>query len=93
MKRTRSANTSSHNSALKAAQQASAHHGQRLQNAERNYYNCRSRLLEELSKTTPQNSSMHDKVNASLQELITLGLSYRHIEASQTATKLTSGLA
>lgn len=83
MKRTRS--TQSQNNPLKAAQQASAHHGQRLQNAERNYYNCRSRLLEELAKITPHDSSMHEKVNASLQELITLGLSYRHIDASQAA--------
>lgn len=84
MKRTRSTQSASTNP-LKAAQQASAHHGQRLQNAERNYFNCRSRLLEELAKITPQDSSMHDKVNASLQELITLGLSYRHIDASQAA--------
>jgi hypothetical protein len=34
---------------------------------------------------------MHDKVNASLQELITLGLNYRHIEASQTSS-LPNGL-
>lgn len=91
MKRTRS--TQSQTNPLKAAQQASAHHGQRLQNAERNYYNCRSRLLEELDKITPQDSSMHEKVNASLQELITLGLNYRHIEASQTAAKLANGIS
>ncbi|OJJ80028.1 putative C2H2 finger domain protein [Aspergillus glaucus CBS 516.65] len=90
MKRTRS---TSQTSAIKAAHQATAHHGQRLQNAERNYYNCRSRLLEEISKIMPQDSGMHEKVNASLQELITLGLNYRHIEASQTAAKLASGLA
>ncbi|KAF7136867.1 hypothetical protein CNMCM5793_006437 [Aspergillus hiratsukae] len=83
MKRTRS--THSQTNALKALQQTASHHGQRLQNAERNYFNCRARLLEELSNITPQDSSMHDKVNASLQELITLGLNYRHIEASQTS--------
>lgn len=91
MKRTRS--THSQTNPLKAAQQASAHHRQRLQNAERSYYNCRSRLLEELDKITPQDSSMHDKVNASLQELITLGLSYRHAEAGQTAAKLANGIS
>ncbi|KAB8279552.1 hypothetical protein F9C07_2283347 [Aspergillus flavus] len=90
MKRTRS--TQSQTNPLKAAQQTSAHHSQRLQNAERNYYNCRSRLLEELSKITPQDSSMHEKVNASLQELITLGLNYRHIEASQAAAQIANGL-
>ncbi|KAL4897383.1 hypothetical protein BDV59DRAFT_191066 [Aspergillus ambiguus] len=90
MKRTRS--TQSQTNPLKAAQQTTAHHGQRLQNAERNYHNCRARLLEELRNITPQDSSMHEKVNASLQELITLGLNYRHIEASQAATNLANGL-
>ncbi|PKY08432.1 putative C2H2 finger domain protein [Aspergillus campestris IBT 28561] len=90
MKRTRS--TQSQTNPLKAVQQSSAHHGQRLQNAERNYYNCRCRLLEELSNISPQDSSMHDKVNASLQELITLGLNYRHIEASQAASHMPHGL-
>lgn len=89
MKRTRS--THSQTSTSKALQQTASHNSQRLQNAERNYYNCRARLLEELSNITPQDSSMHDKVNASLQELITLGLNYRHIEASQTSS-LPNGL-
>lgn len=90
MKRTRS--TQSQTNPLKAAQQATAHHGQRLQNAERNYFNCRSRLLEEIGSITPQDTSMHEKVNASLQELITLGLSYRQIDASQTTAKLANGI-
>jgi hypothetical protein len=90
MKRTRS--TSSQSSPLKAAQ-ASVHHGQRLQSAERNYFNCRSRLLEELSKITPQDSAMHEKVNASIQELITLGIHYRRIEAGQAATQISGGLS
>ncbi|PYH89106.1 hypothetical protein BO71DRAFT_337425 [Aspergillus ellipticus CBS 707.79] len=90
MKRTRS--TQSHTNPLKAAQQSSAHHSQRLQNAERNYYNCRSRLLEEISNIMPQDSSLHEKVNASLQELITLGLNFRHIEASQAAAQMAHGL-
>ncbi|KAJ9233995.1 hypothetical protein DTO207G8_4110 [Paecilomyces variotii] len=85
MKRTRS--THSQANPLKAAH-ATAHLGQRLQNAERNYYNCRSRLLEEISNITPQDPAIHEKVNASLQELITLGLNYRHIEASQAATQM-----
>ncbi|KAL1986086.1 hypothetical protein VTN96DRAFT_6983 [Rasamsonia emersonii] len=90
MKRTRS--TSSQGSAAKAAQ-ASANHGQRLQNAEKNYYNCRARLIEELSNITPQDSAMHEKVNASLQELITLGLNYRQLEASSAATQVAGGMS
>jgi hypothetical protein len=90
MKRTRSA--SSQANSLKVAH-ASAHHGQRLQNAERNYYNCRSRLLEELSSINPQDPAMHEKVNASLQELITLGLNYRHNEASQAPTQMATSLS
>lgn len=90
MKRTRS--NPSQTSPLKVAQ-ASAHHEQRLQTAERNYYNCRSRLLEELSNLSPKDAAMHDKVNASLQELITLGINYRHIEASQAAAQMASGLS
>jgi hypothetical protein len=86
MKRTRS--VSSQGSALKAH---TVHHGQKLQNAERNYYSCRSRLLEELGSISPQDSSMHEKVNASLQELITLGLNYRQLEASSAATQLANG--
>ncbi|KAJ5626290.1 hypothetical protein N7510_002599 [Penicillium lagena] len=87
MKRTRSVHSQA--SSLKATQ-SSAHHGHRLQNAERSYYNCRSRLLEELDRITPQNITMHDKVNASLQELFTLGLNYRHIEASHTMPQPTN---
>jgi hypothetical protein len=87
MKRTRS--TSSQGNSLKSH---TAHQGQRLQNAERNYYNCRSRLLEELGNITPQDSAMHEKVNASLQELITLGLNYRQLEASSAATQLANGV-
>lgn len=34
---------------------------------------------------------MHEKVNASLQELITLGLNYRQLEASCAATQLAKG--
>lgn len=82
MKRTRSVHSQA--GPVKATQ-ASAQHGQRLQNAERNYYKCRARLLEELGKITPQDTSMHEKVNASLQELYTLGLNFRHIDASQVS--------
>jgi hypothetical protein len=90
MKRTRS--DSSQSSPVKAAQ-VSAHHGQKLQNAERSYYNCLSRLREELGKIAPQDSAMHEKANASLQELITLGLNYRRIEASQVATQIAGSLS
>jgi hypothetical protein len=87
MKRTKS--TSSQGNPVKTN---TAQHGQRLQNAERNYNNCRSRLLEELTTIRPQDSSMHEKVNASLQELITLGLNYRQLEASSAATQLANGI-
>ncbi|KAJ5106049.1 hypothetical protein NUU61_003396 [Penicillium alfredii] len=89
MKRTRSVH--SQVGSVKAAH-TSPHNGQRLQNAERNYYKCRSRLLEELGSITPQDTSMHEKVNASLQELFTLGLNYRHIEASEAFTQIPNGL-
>lgn len=59
MKRTKS--TSSQGNALKTNP---VQHGQRLQNAERNYYNCRARLLEKLASITPQDTVMHDKANA-----------------------------
>lgn len=72
--------------------QGPSHHGQKLLTAERNYYNCRSRLLQQLGNITPKDSAMHEKANASLQELITLGLNYRHVEASQTADHMSHGL-
>lgn len=80
MKRTKS--TSSQGNAVKTNP---VQHGQRLQNAERNYHNCRAQLLEKLANITPQDSVMHEKANASLQELITLGLNYRQLEASSAA--------
>jgi hypothetical protein len=82
MKRTRSIH--SHTGPVKATHN-SAQHGQRLRTAEHNYYTCRSRLVEELAKINPQDISMHEKVNASLQELFTLGLNFRQIEASQVS--------
>ncbi len=89
MKRTRSV----HSQAGSAkASQASAQNGQRLQNAERNYYKCRARLVDELAKITPQDTSMHERVNASLQELYTLGLQYRHLEAGHAVSQIPNGL-
>jgi hypothetical protein len=35
---------------------------------------------------------MHEKVNASLQELYTLGLQYRHLEAGHAVTRVPNGL-
>ncbi|KAL2867293.1 putative C2H2 finger domain protein [Aspergillus lucknowensis] len=90
MKRTRS--TQSQTNPLKALQQTAAHHGQNLQAAERNYYNCHTRLTEQLRNITPQDSAMHDKVNASLQELITLGITYRQAQASQAVAQIANGL-
>lgn len=87
MKRTRSVH-----SQTGSAKATSAQHGQRLQNAERNYYKCRERLVEELRNISPQDTSMHEKVNASLQELFTLGLNYRHIDASQAVSQMPNGM-
>jgi hypothetical protein len=89
MKRTRSVH--SQTGSVKTTQ-TSANLGQRLQTAERNYDKCRVRLLEELTNITPQDTSMHERVNAGLQELFTLGLNYRHIEASQAVSQMPSGL-
>ncbi|KAJ5886976.1 uncharacterized protein N7473_009650 [Penicillium subrubescens] len=89
MKRTRSVHSQA---GCTKASQASAQNGQRLQNAERNYYKVRARLVDELAKITPQDTSMHEKVNASLQELYTLGLQYRHLEAGHAVTRVPNGL-
>lgn len=91
MKRTRSTQSSPATTLKSAVSPIQS--GQRLRNAERNYYNCRTRLLEELSNITPQDPGMHDKANASLQELITLGLNYRRIEASSAAAQVSNGVA
>ncbi|KAL4966022.1 putative C2H2 finger domain protein [Aspergillus stella-maris] len=91
MKRTRSTQSQT-NPLTKALQQTTAHHGQNIQAAERNYYNCHGRLLEQLRNITPQDSAMHDKVNASLQELITLGITFRQAQASQAVAQITNGL-
>ena len=88
MKRTRS--TPSHPAGLKALQ-SPAHRGQQLQNAERNYYNCLARLQQELSNISPEDPSLHEKANASLQELHTLGINYRYIQAGQAAAELSNG--
>ncbi|KAL6238266.1 hypothetical protein BDW75DRAFT_33218 [Aspergillus navahoensis] len=91
MKRTRS--VQSQTNPLKAAvQQTTVHHSQNIQAAERNYYNCHRRLIEQLSNITPQDSAMHDKVNASLQELITLGITYRQAQASQAVAQIANGV-
>lgn len=88
MKRTRSVYSQA--GSVKATR--TAQHGQRLQSAERNYYECREHLLQELGKITPQDTSLHEKVNAGLQELFTLGLNYRHIEASHTGSQVPNGM-
>ena len=91
MKRTRSIHSQNGSGSVKATHNT-AQHGQRLRTAEHNYFKCRARLLSELEKITPQDTSMHEKVNASLQELYTLGLSYRHIVASQVVSHMPNGL-
>ena len=87
MKRGRS-NQSQTNTAAMAASQAqhSSSTGQQLQKAEQNYYNCLSRLRDDLNNMNPQDPALHDKANASLQELHTLGLKYRFIRAGQMGT-------
>ncbi|KAJ5135040.1 uncharacterized protein N7515_004318 [Penicillium bovifimosum] len=89
MKRTRSVQSQA---SSKAGLASATSLGQRLQNAEQNYYKCRSRLLEQIGNISPQDTSMHEKVNASLQELFTLGLNYRHIEASHAVSQMPNGL-
>jgi hypothetical protein len=84
MKKVRS--TPSQASALKAAQ-AQATSGQQLQKAERNYYTCLDRLRQDLNNMNPLDPSLHDKANASLQELHTLGINYRYLRAGQLATE------
>jgi hypothetical protein len=90
MKRTRSTQSSPVTTSKSTGSNNST---QRLKIAERNYLNCRTRLLEELSNIIPQDAGMHDKANANLQELITLGLHYRRIEASSAAAQLSNGVA
>ncbi|OJD11634.1 hypothetical protein AJ78_07628 [Emergomyces pasteurianus Ep9510] len=89
MKRVRSSPTQTSN--LVKAAQTQAQQGQQLQNAERNYYNCLARLREDLNNINPQDPGLHDKANASLQELHTLALNYRCIRASQAANERSSG--
>lgn len=64
-------------------QPSSSGNGQQLQKAEQNYYNCLSRLRDDLNNMDPQDPALHDQANASLQELHTLGLNYRFIRAGQ----------
>ncbi|EER38639.1 C2H2 finger domain-containing protein [Histoplasma capsulatum H143] len=89
MKRVRSSPTQS--SSLTKAAQTQAQQGHQLQNAERNYYNCLARLQEDLNNINPQDPGLHDKANASLQELHTLALNYRCIRASQAANERSPG--
>ncbi|KGO73726.1 hypothetical protein PITC_039370 [Penicillium italicum] len=89
MKRTRSVHSQA--SSVKATQ-TTASLAQRLQNAEQNFYKCRSLLLEELGNLSPQDTSMHEKVNNSFQELFNLSMNYRQIEASQAVSHLPNGL-
>ncbi|KAL1960633.1 hypothetical protein VTO42DRAFT_7212 [Malbranchea cinnamomea] len=85
MKRVRSAQSAQSN-ALKVAQ-AQANTSQQLAKAEKSYYECLARLQEELRNINPQDPALHDKANASLQELHTLGLNYRCIRAGQLAAE------
>lgn len=79
MKRTRS-----NQAPGKPSKDAHINNGQAIMDAERSYYNCRARLLHELGDITPQDTALHDRVNASVQELITLGLNYRHVAAGHS---------
>lgn len=91
MKRTRSTQSASATTSKPTG--SSNNSTQKLKIAERNYLVCRTRLLEELGNIIPQDAGLHDKANASLQELITLGLHYRRIEAGSAAAQLSNGVA
>jgi hypothetical protein len=54
----------------------------RLKDTENKYYECRSKLIEELAITKPQDSNMLQKIDSNLQELITWGLQCRQLKAS-----------
>lgn len=58
--------------------------GQQIANAERDYDACLTRLKDELSQIHPRDAGMHEKVNATLQELHTLGIKYRLIVAGES---------
>ncbi|KAI2224395.1 hypothetical protein LOZ12_005687 [Ophidiomyces ophidiicola] len=64
-----------------------AHTDQQLQNAERSYYDCLSEIKSDLGNINPQDPSIHERINARLQELHTHALNYRYIKASQLSTK------
>ncbi|CAG7988545.1 unnamed protein product [Penicillium salamii] len=87
MKRTRSIHSQA--SSIKATQTSI---GQRLQTAESNYFKCRSRLMEQMGSISPQDNAGHEKLNASFQELFTLSLNIRQIEASQAVNHVTNGM-
>lgn len=84
MKRTRSTQSQKN---TKAAQ-SQAHMDQQIENAQRDYYNCLYRLQSELGKLTPEDPDLHDKANASLQELHTLGINYRSMQAGKAASQV-----
>ncbi|KAK2737955.1 hypothetical protein FQN57_007309 [Myotisia sp. PD_48] len=83
IKRSR-ANQTQASTALKLAQVRT---GQQLQNASRSYLDCLARVLEDLKDISPRDAMRHDRANAHLQELITLSLNYRFIEAGQIANE------
>lgn len=60
-----------------------AQYKQRLHKAESMYFECRTRLISELERVTPDDASMHSAICATFQELHTLGINYRHVESNQ----------
>jgi hypothetical protein len=76
---------------LKIAQ-PQAHNGQQLEHAERKYYSCKLRLQDAINRLNPQDTACHERANASLQELFTLGLNYRYINAGQAGSETPIGL-
>lgn len=87
MKRTRSVHSQA--SSIKAVQTSI---GQRRQSAESEYFKCRSRLMEQIGSISPQDNVAHEKLNSSFQELYTLSLNIRQIEASQAVNHVSNGL-
>jgi hypothetical protein len=65
------------------------HNGQQLEHAKRKYYSCKSRVQDVINNLNPQDPTAHDRANAALQELFTLGLNYRALAAGETRIPVT----
>ena len=75
------------------ATQPQPHNGQELEHAERKYYSCKSRFQDVIADLSPHDPTLHERANAALQELLTLGLNYRVIRAALAAGESPVALA